>query len=391
MPLYEYKAYNADGKKQKGLIDAPSRNSAFGKLKRQGIYPIDLAEETTVSQSSRVSTPDMIFALSQLATLLRAGVPLPESLGSLFDQLDNNDLKRAFARMKVRLEEGKSFAGAMAEEKIFPPVLVKMIEAGEAVGAVEIILERYTGFMEKESTFRDRVISSMIYPTMIMVASFGLIFFILTYIAPTLVDVFKSFNQSLPMPTQILLGIGSFLRNNLIIIVVLLGIAIYVYVKVIPRKQKDMFLLKIPLFGSVHKNVQVSSWARTLAMLHSGGVPLVKALASSREVLDNSVLKDEFKKVEDYIQKGDTLGNALSRVPVVPQLIIQMAKTGEKSGELEKMLNTAASFYEKEVDKKLSLFFKFLEPAVILLLAVVVGFVVMSALLPIFDMNKLIK
>jgi type II secretory pathway component PulF len=138
-------------------------------------------------------------------------------------------------------------------------------------------------------------------------------------------------------------------------------------------------------------NIEVSRWAKTLAMLHGGGVTLVKALSSSREVVDNSILESELKKVEDYIHKGDTLGHALSRIPIMPQLVVQMAKTGEKSGELERLLNTAALFYEKEVDKKLSMFFKLLEPAIIMFLGIVVGFVVVSALLPILEINKLIK
>ncbi|MCE1247404.1 MAG: type II secretion system F family protein [Firmicutes bacterium] len=391
MPLYNYKAYGADGKIQKGLIDAPSRNSAFGKLKRQGVYPIDLEEEAASNRQGRVSSTDLIFALEQLSTLLKANVPLPEALTSLFEQLENRELKKAFARVKVHLEEGSSFANSLAMERIFPTVLVKMVEAGESVGSVDLILERFADFMDKQNQFKEKVTSSMVYPVLIMCASFGLIFFILTYIGPTLVDVFKSFGRELPMPTQILLTVGTFLKKNTILIALLIAGAIYCWVKVLPRHLKDTIMMKLPLFGNINTNVQVSRWARTLSMLHGGGVTLVKALASSREVVDNSILESELKKAEEYIHKGDTLGNALSRIPIMPHLVVQMAKTGEKSGELERLLNTAALFYEKEVDKKLSMFFKLLEPAIIMFLGVVVGFVVVSALLPILEINKLIR
>lgn len=391
MPLYNYKAYSPDGKSLTGLVDAPSRTSAFGKLKNQGVYPIELNEETARSHRGRVNTTDMIFALDQLSTLLKANIPLPEALGSLFDQLDNPELKRAFARVKVHLEEGDSLANSLSTEKVFPRVLVKMVEAGESVGAVDIILERFTGFMEKQNAFKEKVTSSLIYPMLIMFASFGLIFFILVYIAPTLVDLFKSFNKELPLPTQVLLFLGSFLRGNIMIIGAGIAGSIYVYFKVLPKITRDSFVMKLPFFGSIHKNVQISRWARTLSMLHGGGVTLVKALSSSREIVDNVVIENELKNVEDYIHKGDTLGNALAKTTIVPKLVVQMAKTGEKSGELERMLNTAALFYEKEVDKKLDMFFKFLEPVIILFLGGVVGFVIIAALLPIFEMNKLIR
>lgn len=391
MPLYEYKALNSAGRATTGLIDAPSRTSAFGKLKNQGVYPTDITEETVSSTGGKVSTTDMIFALDQLSTLLRANMPLPEALGSLFEQLENKELKKAFARVKVHIEEGESFARALATEKVFPPVLVKMVEAGESVGAVELILERFTEFMEKQHEFQEKVTSALIYPSLIITASFSLIFFILTYIAPTLVDVFKSFNKELPLPTQILLAVGTFLKSNSILIIVLIVVSLYIFLKVLPQSFRDKVKMQFPFYGPIHKNIQVSRWARTLSMLHSGGVTLMKALASSREVIDNGVMEEEFRKIEDYVQKGDTLGNSLAKIPLVPHLVVQMAKTGEKSGELERLLDTAALFYEKEVDKRLSMFFKFLEPFVILVLGAVVGFVVISALLPIFEINKLIR
>lgn len=391
MPLYEYKAYDAGGRATAGLIDAPSRASAFGKLKKQGVYPISLSEETGKTFKAKVPTADMIFSLDQLTTLLKAGIPLPEALDSLVGQLDNDELKRAYARVKVHLEEGETFASSLSMEQIFPPVLVKMVEAGESVGSVDLILERFTIFMENETAFRERVISALLYPVIIMTASIGLIFFLLVYVAPTLVQVFKSFHSEMPLPTRILIGLGSILKNNIYLIIVLLVAIIFVYFKILPRTYRDSLRMRLPIFGFIHVQVQVSRWARTLAMLHAGGVTLIKALASAREVVDNVIIKEDLKKIEDYVQKGERLGPALGRITTMPHLIAQLTDTGEKSGELERMLNTAAGFYEKEVDRKLSLFFKFLEPAIIIFLGITVGFVVVSALLPIFEINKLIR
>jgi type IV pilus assembly protein PilC len=287
--------------------------------------------------------------------------------------------------------EGHSLAESLATEQVFPPVLVKMIEAGESVGAVDRILERFAVFIEKESAFKEKVVSSMMYPATIILASFGLIFFVLIYIAPTLVKVFSSFHSELPLPTRIMISSGTFLKDNIVFLALFLGFLIFGYLKLIPKITRDNITLKIPVFGTISLHTQMSRWARTLSMLHGGGVSLLKALASSREVIDNTYLKNQIQMVEEYVQRGEGLGSALSRIPVVPTLFVQMTKTGEKSGELEKLLNTAAQFYEKEIDKKLSYFFKFLEPAVIIFLGLVVGFVVLSALMPIFEMNKLIK
>jgi type II secretory pathway component PulF len=391
MPLYEYKAYDGIGKISSGLVDAASLASAHGKLKRQGLFPIEINKESERTYRSSVPPSELVFALDQISTLIKAGMPLPEALDTLVSQMSNEELRRSFARVKVHLEEGQSFASSLASEKVFPPVLVKMVEAGESVGAVDKILERFAEFIEKETAFKEKILSAMMYPVTIMLASFGLIFFILIYIAPTLVGVFSSFHRKLPLATQILLFAGNFLRSYSVVLVPLFIILVVVYFRFVPRQVRDKVLLKIPIWGNIHLQTQMSRWGRTLAMLHGGGVTLLKALASSREVIDNTVIKGELQHVEDYVQKGEGLGSALARIPSVPSLFVQMTKTSEKSGELERLLNTAASFYEKEVDKKLGLIFKFMEPAIIVFLGLVVGFVVIAALLPIFEINKLIR
>ena len=391
MPLYDYKAYDAGGARVSGLIDAPSTASAFSKLKSQGFFPTELKEETGGGYRTSVPPSELIFALDQLATLLRAGIPLPEALDTLSQQVGHETLSRGLAKVKVRLEEGDSFAGALASESVFPPLLVRMVDAAESVGTVDVILERYSQFLEKEVAFKEKVLSSMLYPTIVMVASLGLIFFILTYIAPTLVKVFSSFHAELPLPTRIIIAIGTFLKTNAILLAIAIAAGFYTYFKLIPKKARDGFILKIPVIGLINNYVQMSRWARTLSMLHGGGVSLVKALSSAREVVENLLIHDQLKIVEDLIQKGQGLGSALARIPSVPQVMIQMTKSGEKSGELERLLETAAVFFEKEVDRKLTIFFKFLEPASILILGLIVGFVVLSAMLPIFEINQMIK
>ncbi len=391
MPLYDYKAYDASGSRVSGLIDAPSTASAFSKLKGQGYFPTELKEETGGSYRTSVPPSELIFALDQMATLLRAGIPLPEALDTLSRQVGHETLGRGLAKVKVRLEEGDTFAGALASESVFPPLLVRMVDAAESVGTVDLILERYSQFLEKEVAFREKVVSSMAYPVIVMVASLGLLFFILTYIAPTLVRVFASFQVELPLPTRITIAVGTFLQQNMVLLAVMTALLAFVYFRLIPRKTRDAIILKLPVIGTINSYIQMSRWARTLSMLHGGGVSLIKALSSAREVVENQLISHQLKMVEDLVQKGHGLGAALARIPTVPQVMIQMTKSGEKSGELERLLETAAIFFEKEVDRKLTIFFKFLEPASILFLGVIVGFVVVSAMLPIFEINQMIR
>lgn len=394
MPLYEYKAYNRQGKGIDGIIDAPSRKSAYDKLKKQGCFPYEVAEDKgshLVARTFSVSRDNLAFSLTQLATLLSAGMTLTAAIDSLVMQVEDKGLSRAFARLRSHIAEGKSLAKAMEGDKIFPPLLVRMIESGESVGNLELILERYADFLEKESGAVKKIIGALVYPAVIMTASFGLIFFILTYVAPTLVEVFEGFGKKLPFITAVIIALGTFLKKYFILIAILIVGAVFIYLRYIPRRIKDTIKARLPIVGRAYRYLVLSRWARTLGMLHGGGVTLLKALETARGVVDNVVFEDELKTVEKSVEKGQSLSLALSRLTFFPPLLIQMVETGQQSGELEKMMNVVANFYEKEMDRRLSVFFQLLEPLLILVLGVVVGFVVVSILLPIFEINRLVR
>ncbi|MHC9543508.1 MAG: type II secretion system F family protein [Vulcanimicrobiota bacterium] len=394
MPLYEYKAYNRQGKGIDGIIDAPSRKSAYDKLKKQGCFPYEVAEDKgshIVARTFSVSRDNLAFSLTQLATLLSAGMTLTAAIDSLVMQVEDKGLSRAFARLRSHIAEGKSLAKAMEGDKIFPPLLVRMIESGESVGNLELILERYADFLEKESGAVKKIIGALVYPAVIMTASFGLIFFILTYVAPTLVEVFEGFHQKLPFITSVIIFLGTFLKKYIILIAIVIAGAVFIYLRYIPRRIKDTIKARLPIVGRAYRYLVLSRWARTLGMLHGGGVTLLKALETARGVVDNVVFEEELKTVEKSVEKGQSLSLALSRLTFFPPLLIQMVETGQQSGELEKMMNVVANFYEKEMDRRLSVFFQLLEPLLILVLGVVVGFVVVSILLPIFEINRLVR
>lgn len=391
MPLYEYQAYTAQGKPANGLIDAPSRALAYERVRGQGLFPARIEEERTADATAKASPENLAFALIQLSTLLRAGIPLPTALDSLVGQLPDRTLQRAFSRVRVRLQEGASFAQALGETQVFGPLLPRLMAAGESVGAIDTLLEEYAHFIERAQEFRGKVTGAMVYPAVILTASLGLVFFMLTHVAPTLIRIYASFKVQLPLPTRIVLFLGSTLTNGGLIVLVAVILAGLAWFRGVSPLVRNGMMLRIPFIGQLHLWTQVARWARTVALLHKGGVPLVRTLTSAREVVESAVLAQQLEGVEKKVERGESLAVALRQVPLMPPLVCQMAETGEKSGELDGLLTAAAVFFEKEADRKLAVFVKLLEPVMILVMGLVVAFVVVSVLLPIFQLNRLVR
>jgi general secretion pathway protein F len=389
VPLYEYQAYNLQGKATQGLIDAPSRSLAYERVRQQGMFPSRIEEERAAGVG-RPSAESLSFALVQLSTLLRAGIPLTQSIDSLVSQLPDRTLQRAFSRVRVRLQEGSTFADALNEAKVFGPLLPRLVAAGESVGTLDTLLEEYAGFIERSQEFRNKVTGAMVYPAVILLASLGLVVFMLTHVAPTLIRIYSSFKVALPLPTRIILALGSFITHGGLIILIVAVLAAMAWLRGVSPLIRNGALLRVPFLGQLHLWSQVSRWCRTVALLHKGGVPLVRGLISAREVVESAVLASQLESVEKKVERGESLGAALRQVPLMPPLVCQMAETGEKSGELEGLLTAAAIFFEKESDRRLQVFLKLLEPAMILIMGLIVGFVVVSVLLPIFQLNRLI-
>jgi len=354
------------------------------------LFPSAIEEETDDGSKGRSKPENVAFALIQLATLIRAGLPLPQAIDALVSQVPDRVLQRGLARMRVRLQEGTSFADALAATPVFGTLLPKLVAAGESVGSLDLLLEEYAHFVERGQEFRQKVVGAMAYPAVVLTASMALLFFVMTRVTPTLLKVYASFRMKLPLPTQILMGLGSFLQwagPFLVVGVVLCAVAV---MRGVSPRVRDAWLLKIPVVGTVHMWTQVSRWARTMALLHKGGVPLVRALHSARDVVESPVLAESLDVVEKAVERGEGLGLALRKGGLMPPLVGQMVETGEKSGELASLLVAAATFFEKEADRTLQVFVRLLEPAMILVMGGVVGFVVLSVLLPIFQLNRMI-
>jgi len=391
MPLFEYQAYNAQGKTVSGIIDASSKAIAFDKLKSHGFHPYKIAEDQGNTGGQKIKTDDLAFSLEQLATLLASGIPLTEALESISFQAENPILKRAYSKALSALKEGSSFADSLAQAAVFPPLLIQLVKAGENIGETEKILEHYSEYLKRQSEFFRKFVSSITYPAIILTACLGLVFFMLIYIAPTLLDIFSGLKQKLPFSTRALIFVGSTLRVALPVIILALIAGVIVFFRTVSKTKQDQIKINFPLLGKLYQTVLFARWSHTLSLLHGGGVSLNSALAASRKVMDNSYLADMMEKVEKGVERGVSLSKALSGIPYAPSLLIHMVESGEKSGELEKLLLSISNFYEKEIDRKTGIYLQFLEPALILFMGLIVGVVVISILMPIFEVNQLIR
>lgn len=387
MPLYSYIATDRSGKKVQGYMDAASKSVAYQKVKAKGLFPTRLDED--VSRASKAVAGDSLaYSLVQLAALLKAGIPLDEALESIAEFDENPAMRSALKRVRVRLREGSSMTAAMVEEQAFPPMLIRMVQAGEESGKSAEILGKYAEFLKRDIEHRKALISALSYPVALVVLSVVLMTGLLYFLTPVLKEMYSSMGLDLPWITSVLIAVGEGVGTVGPFLVPTVIIVIYLILKVFPRRALDKIKLSIPLVGTMLRCGLMEQWSRTLGMLHAAGVPLVRAMELSRESLGNESVRSDLEVAERAVERGDGLAKALNRVSVIPPLLQQFLKTGEKTGELEAMLMSAAAFYERELARRRGMLSKFMEPALIIFMGLIVGVLVLSVLLPLAQISS---
>jgi len=409
MPVFEYKALDSKGKRVKGIIDADSSKVARLKLRNEGVFLTEIWEETRSeapisSRELRVSrilgrirAQEIVIMTRQLATLLGAGLPLMASLTALIDQVDNSSLKKVITQVREEVTKGNSLADSMAyHPRIFPNLYVNMVKAGETSGTLETILSRLADFSENQMRLRNRVLAALVYPILMVFVGGGVVIFLLTCVIPTITEIFSEMQQTLPLPTILLISVSEFMKGFwwmilLFLIFVLVGGNGYIRRTESGRLLYDGFRLKVPLFGDIVKKTALSRFSRTLGMLLKSGIPLLLALDIVKSVVNNLILSQAIESAREDVREGEDIAAPLGRSKVFPPLVIHMISAGEKSGELEDMLLRVADSYDNEVETTVSALTSVLEPVLILLMGVVVGFIVLATLMPILEMNQIIR
>ncbi|PID71804.1 MAG: type II secretion system protein GspF [Desulfobulbus propionicus] len=408
MPVYEYTALESSGKKAKGILDADSITAARQKIRAQGIYPVEIREslakvKETGSSSllalrlgTKIKPQEIHVATRQLATLLGAGIPLIQALDGLIEQTTNRFLKKTIAQIKDAINEGNSLTAALEEHpRLFSKIYINMVRAGEASGSLDVVLERLAEFGENQTALRSRIKAALLYPLFMAIVGIVVLVLLITFIVPSITSVFEGTQQALPLPTILLISSSAFLQQYWWLLLMLMGVLFFgisFFLKTDKGRQLwDKAKLSLPGFKDLNSKIASARFGRTLASLLSAGVPLTSSLTIVKNIVNNTLLAALIKEAGEELEKGKNLSQVFRGSSYFPPMLVQMIAVGEQSGSLEKMLEKAADSYEKEVEAKILALTSMIEPVMILVMGVAVTFIVISILLPIFEMNQLIR
>lgn len=409
MPVFEYVALDQKGKNRSGIIDADSAVAARQKLRAAHNFPVSIKEVEDAVPSrkagrgfsipgpfKRVRQRDVTMMTRQLATLVGAGFPLVSALDALLPQIKSFAFNKVIAQIKDSILEGNSFASALSMyPDTFSALFKNMVHAGETSGTLEIVLEQLADIMEKQQDLQNRIRSAMAYPALMTVLGSIMLVLLLVYVVPTITGIFADMNQVLPAPTQLLIAVSSLFKSYwwvLLIAVVGFLLAFRQFRKTVKgRYLIDKLLLKSPVTGPLLKKLAVARFARTLGSLLANGVTMIQALDIAKNIAGNVLISEAVDTAAREVGQGQGLAPALATRNVFPDLTIQMIQVGEQSAELESMLNKMADVFENEAESSIMSMTSLLAPILILIMGVIVGFIVLSICLPIFEMSTLVR
>lgn len=404
MAVFEYRGLNRAGKNVKGVVDADNIRTARAKLKKDGIYVVDLKDKKKTSSSEKkksvaakgsVGVKDLSLMTRQLATLIKANIPLVDSLSAVAEQVENLVLKEALTDIKNMVNEGASFHKSLGKyPNIFSNIFISMCEAGEMSGTLDVILLRLAEFLEAANDLRTKVKGALTYPVVMLGVTLALLFFLFIFVIPKMVVVFESApNLTLPWYTVILIDFSGIMVNYwwLFIGIIFFSYLLFLNWKRTPsgKKRWDLVQLKLPVFGEMNRMVAVARFTRTLATLLNGGVPMLTALQIVRNVVDNDVLAIAIDEARSNISEGESISGPLKKSGQFPPIVITMVNIGEKTGELENMLIQVSDAYDFQVKTKIEALTGLMGPVVLVIMGLVIGIIVFSVMIPMFEMTNI--
>ncbi|MBH0206638.1 MAG: type II secretion system inner membrane protein GspF [Nitrospira sp.] len=412
MPVYQYRGYRNDGGSATGIVDAENVKVARLKLRKEGVFPTDVVEQGQPSarqheggqtratlrtgRSATLGAHDLALLTRQFATLLVAGLPLVEALGVLVEQAEKKPTKALLAEIREEVRGGKALSVVLETYgKDFSPIYVHMVRAGEASGALDQILFRLAEFLEKQLALKAKVTNATLYPALMLFVGVSVLFFLMAFVVPKITAVFTSMKQALPWPTVVLMSISQFFADYWLLLVGFAAACIFFIRRFIHtekgRMVADRVTLRLPLIGDVARMVSISRLAGTLATMLASGVQLLDALDVSKRVMNNRVLEETVEGARQNIREGETIADPLKRSGEFPALVTHMIAVGERSGDMEEMLRRVSQIYDGEVDRVITRLTSLLEPVMILAMGIIVFFIVVAILLPIFEMGQMVR
>jgi general secretion pathway protein F len=405
MPAFRYEAVDAVGATRKGVLNADNARSARADLRAQGLLPlaveaiaaqVDASGKTRRSSfGERLSTTELALFTRQLASLLEAGLPLEQAFSALLEQAERPYVRDLIASIRSEVIGGAAFSSALARHpRDFAEIYRALVASGEQIGHLARVLSRLADYIERRNALVQKVKLAFTYPAIVTVVAFSIVIFLLTYVVPQIVSVFANTKQKLPLLTVIMLAVSDFVRAYGLVVLVLLIGAWFSWRRALQnpalKRRWHTWLLTAPLYGKFERSLNTARFASTLAITTGSGVPILRALETSRETLSNVAMQELVEQASDNVREGVSLARALSTKQHFPPMLIHMIRAGEITGELPAMLERAASAQEQDLERRTLTIAGLLEPALILAMGVVVLLIVLAVLMPIIEINQLV-
>ncbi|OVE70663.1 type II secretion system protein F [Clostridium diolis] len=395
MAKFKYRAMNADGEKIEGSYEADSRDEVIDFISGNGYYPLKVEEiiestSITLNFNKKVKLKDLAVFCRQFYTMLNAGVPILTCLEILSAQIEKMKLRQAVKEVNDDVEKGEVLSDAMRKHQdAFPDLLVSLVASGEASGNLDDIMLRMATHYEKENKINNKVKSALIYPIILGLVSIGAVMFILTYVMPTFTQIFEQSGTVLPWSTRFLLGLSSGIKEYWIYIIIIIGLGAF-GINIFLKSDQGILIssdlkLKLPVLKKLNQMIIVSRFTRTLSTLIASGISLVEALKIVSEVAGNKVAEIALLKIRDKVVRGESLYSSMRESGIFPEMLYSMIKIGEDTGSLDDILSKTADFYDEELESIIQTSVALMEPILIVVMGLIIGFMVASIMIPMFD------
>ncbi|WP_102283026.1 type II secretion system F family protein [Ottowia massiliensis] len=393
--IFEWEGKDRNGKIVRGELRAAGEHQVQATLRRQGIL-VTKVRKRRMRSGKKIAPKDIAIFTRQLATMMKAGVPLLQSFDIVGRGSTNPSVAKLLNDIRTDVESGSSLSSAFRKHPLyFNTLYCNLVEAGEAAGILEDILDRLAIYMEKTEAIKSKIKSALMYPTAVIIVAFVVVALIMIFVIPAFKSVFENFGADLPAPTLFVIAMSEFFVSYWYIIFIGIFAGVYLFLQSWKRNEKmqmfmDRLLLQIPIFGNLIEKSVIARWTRTLSTMFAAGVPLVESLDSVGGAAGNYIYKSATQKIQQEVSTGTSLTNAMSNANVFPSMVIQMTAIGEESGSIDHMLGKAADFYEAEVDEMVAGLSSLMEPIIIVFLGTIIGGIVVSMYLPIFKLGSVV-
>jgi general secretion pathway protein F len=403
MPIYKYRAKKGPDSTMEGRIEADNKEEAIEKLSQMGYVPVRVQESESMTQAvspfkvtGRIRSREITIFSRQLSSLIKSGVPILRAINIISEQSDNPHFKNVLSNIHDQIRDGKAFSLALASyPSVFSEFYISMVRTGEDSGTLQEILSRITDYRQQQDEFLSKIRTALAYPILMAIVGIATIIFMLTYVMPRLTQIFINLGQDLPLPTKILIALSSRFQQSWFWIVLTVGLLWFIFKQQTKaetlRVASSRFRLSLPIFGEFSLKTELARFSRSLELLIRSGLPILKAIQVSIPILRNEVIKRHLLQSYRELEQGGSLGKSLKKSKLFPAFMTNLISVGEESGRLDEALSEIGRAYERDIDDTIKVMSTLLEPMTILIMGLMVGFIVVAMLLPIFQINVMAR